>query len=286
MKQLLILSGKGGTGKTTVAGAFIALSHGKAFADCDVDAPNLHLVMHGLTIAEKNDYYGFEKAEIGRDKCIHCGLCEESCCFDAIKNFSVGEFECEGCGVCAEICPENAISMRENITGQMMLYKDNQKVFSTAHLKIGSGASGKLVTAVKQQLKKEASGADFSIIDGSPRIGCPVIASISGVDFVLIVSEPTISGMHDMKRIVETCRHFGVRCAVCINKYDVNTDVADEIEEYCESMALPVAGRIPYDETVVKAINKCQSIAEYPNSPAGIAVKAVWDNISDILLSK
>jgi len=279
VKQLLILSGKGGTGKTTVASAFIELSKGKAFADCDVDAPNLHLVMSQLSEPVKTDYYGFGKAVIDQEKCIRCGLCEKNCNFGAIKDFSIGEFECEGCGVCVEICPVQAITMQEHVSGDMMLYKNDGRVFSTAQLKMGSGSSGKLVTAVKQQLTQEAPDSKLAIIDGSPGIGCPVIASISGVDFVLIVSEPTISGMHDMKRIIETSKHFGVSCAVCINKFDVNEDTANEIESYCNGLSVPVIGRIPYDGTVVKAVNNCQSIATYPESPAGKAIKAIWDKI-------
>lgn len=279
MKQLLILSGKGGTGKTTVASAFIELSKGQAFADCDVDAPNLHLVISQLSEPAKTDYYGFGKAVIDQKKCIHCGLCEENCNFGAIKDFSIGEFECEGCGVCVEICLVQAITMTDHVSGHMMLYKNDGRVFSTAKLKMGSGASGKLVTAVKQQLAQEAPDSELAIIDGSPGIGCPVIASISGVDFVLIVAEPTISGMHDMKRIIETSKHFGVNCAVCINKFDVNEDTANEIESYCNGLSVPLIGRIPYDGTVVKAVNRCQSIACYPDSPAGKAIASIWDNI-------
>lgn len=279
MIKLLILSGKGGTGKTTVASAFIELSKGQAFADCDVDAPNLHLVISQLSEPAKTDYYGFGKAAIDQEKCIRCGLCEENCNFGAIKEFSIGEFECEGCGVCVEICPVQAITMIDHVSGDMMLYKNDGRVFSTAQLKMGSGASGKLVTAVKQQLTQEAPDSELAIIDGSPGIGCPVIASISGVDFVLIVAEPTISGMHDMKRIIETSKHFGVSSAVCINKFDVNEDTANEIESYCNGLSVPVIGRIPYDGTVVKAVNRCQSIACYPDSPAGKAIASIWDNI-------
>ncbi|MFU0832382.1 MAG: ATP-binding protein [Oscillospiraceae bacterium] len=285
MKQLLILSGKGGTGKTTVASAFAVLSKGRAFADCDVDAPNLHLVLPQLKKAKKADYYGFGKAVIQEDKCTHCGLCEKHCAFHAIENFSVVESACEGCGVCVELCPVQAIEMKDHISGETMLYRDDSRVLSTAQLKMGSGASGKLVTAVKRQLEQEAPDAELAIIDGSPGIGCPVIASISGANFVLIVAEPTISGIHDMKRILETTQHFAVPCAVCINKYDVNTDAADEIESYCSKLSVPVIGRIPYDKTVVKAVNNCQSIAAYPDSPAGRVIKSMWERVSDTLLN-
>lgn len=284
MKQLLILSGKGGTGKTTVAGALIALAGNRAFADCDVDAPNLHLVLPPMPEEEKTDYYGFQKAAIDPEKCIGCGLCEENCRFDAIRNLTVGTYECEGCGVCAELCPAGAVTMRDDVSGEMRLCRDGQTVFSTARLKMGSGASGKLVTAVKQRLAQEAGEAELAVIDGSPGIGCPVIASISGVDFVLIVAEPTVSGIHDMKRILKTARNFGVSCAVCVNKFDVNPDAAQEIEDYCGSRSIPLVGKIPYDETVVKAVNQCRSIAAYPESPAGKAIASIWDKISEHLL--
>ena len=279
MKQLLILSGKGGTGKTTVASALIELSRARVFADCDVDAPNLHLVMSQMTEPETVDYYGFGKAVIDASQCIHCGLCEESCRFGAIKDFTVGEFECEGCGVCVEVCPVQAIAMRDHVSGELMLYRGSQRVFSTAQLKMGSGASGKLVTAVKKQLAQEALNAELVIIDGSPGIGCPVIASITGANMVLIVAEPTISGMHDMKRIIDTAKHFGARCAVCINKFDVNLGNTKEIETYCSSLQIPVVGWIPFDKTVVQAVNRYQSIACYPDSPAGKAILLIWENI-------
>lgn len=284
MKQLLILSGKGGTGKTTVASAFIELSRCKAYADCDVDAPNLHLVVSQASEPLKSEYYGLGKAVIDQSKCIRCGQCETNCRFGAIKDLSVSVFECEGCGVCTEICPTGAITMCDHSSGDLMLYKNDGVVFSTAQLKMGSGASGKLVSAVKQQLKQETPKAELAIIDGSPGIGCPVIASISGVDLVLIVAEPTISGIHDMKRIIDTAKHFDVKFAVCINKYDVNTDNTREIEHYCSDHSIPMLGKIPYDETVIKAVNRCVSIASYPESNAGRSVALIWDNIYSKLL--
>jgi len=277
MKQLLILSGKGGTGKTTVAGAFIELSKCRAYADCDVDAPNLHLTVSQMSEPVKTDYYGFGKAVIDNSKCVHCGLCEENCRFGAIRDGAVGIYECEGCGVCVELCPSHAITMSDYSSGSLMLYRSDNKIFSTAQLKIGSGASGKLVSEVKKQLAKEIQGGDWTIIDGSPGIGCPVIASISGADMVLIIAEPTISGMHDMKRIIDTTKHFGISCAVCINKFDVNPDNAEEIEHYCINLAIPMVGKIPFDETVISAVNRCRSIACYPVSPAGKAIASIWD---------
>jgi MinD superfamily P-loop ATPase len=279
VKQLLILSGKGGTGKTTVSGAFIELSEGRAFADCDVDAPNLHLAVPQRTNPVKTDYYGLGKAVIDDSKCIHCGRCEEACRFSAIQDCIIGTYECEGCGVCVEICPVQAISMCDCSSGSLMLYKQEDKVLSTAQLKMGGGASGKLVAAVKKQLVKESPDAELAIIDGSPGIGCPVIASISGADLVLIVAEPTVSGIHDMKRIIDTAKHFGVSCVVCINKFNVNPDNTKEIENDCADLAIPVIGQIPFDETVIKAVNQCRSIASYPHSPAGKAIVSIWGDL-------
>ena len=278
MKQLLILSGKGGTGKTTISGAFIELSRSPAFADCDVDAPNLHLLVSQMANPTKTDYYGFGKAKINDSKCIHCGYCEEICRFGAISDGMVDIYECEGCGVCAKTCPVHAITISDYSSGSLMLYKHDSKVFSTAQLKMGSGASGKLVTAVKKQLLNEAADVDFIIIDGSPGIGCPVIASISGADIVLIIAEPTISAIHDIKRIIDTVRYFGVTCLVCINKFDINTDNAKEIENYCINLKIPIIGKIPFDKTVIRAVNQCKSIACYPHSPAGKAIASMWAN--------
>ncbi|MGE4385763.1 MAG: ATP-binding protein [Endomicrobiaceae bacterium] len=280
MKQILILSGKGGTGKTTISAAFIELAKSRAFADCDVDAPNLHLITPEMKISETKDYYGLGKALIDTDKCIKCGICETNCHFGAIKNNCVNIYECEGCGLCVELCPVKAVNMKDYSSGDIILYKSCLNVFSTAKLKMGSGASGKLVSAVKKQLLNNMpDSAETVIIDGSPGIGCPVIASISGADLVIIVTEPTISGIHDMKRIIDTTLHFNIKPLVCINKFDINTDNTKKIEKYCEENGIVISGKIPFDETVVHAVNKCQSIAKYPESKAGKAVKEVWDFI-------
>lgn len=280
MKQLLVLSGKGGTGKTTVSSALIELSRSRACADCDVDAPNLHLVLTKDCEPVVTDYYGLGKAVIDGTQCTRCGLCEENCRFGAIKNDHISLYACEGCGTCAELCPVQAVTIDAYASGSQMLYKDHTGVFSTAKLKMGSGASGKLVSAVKKQLHREVTHEDLAIIDGSPGIGCPVIASVSGVDKVLIVAEPTLSGLHDMKRILATTRHFGAGCSVCINKFDVSPEIAEEIEVCCQELSIPVIGRIPYDETVIKAVNSCRSIASYPDSPAGKAIAEIWERIS------
>jgi MinD superfamily P-loop ATPase len=283
MKQLLILSGKGGTGKTTVASAFIKLSKNKAFADCDVDAPNLHIVYSDKEPLEEKPFYGFKKAVKYDDICIQCGKCEELCRFGAIKNGNLNPMECEGCGVCEAFCPgeddegRKAIRLEENISGYTNVSRVNGEIFSQAQLKMGNGASGKLVAEVKKNLKEYTSDEELAIIDGSPGIGCPVIASIAGVDTVLIVAEPTVSGIHDMKRIVDTARRFGCPCLVCINKYDVNEDKASEIEGYCQKEGITLVGKIPFDSLVVKAVNQGKTVVDMDGSPAAEALKNIWE---------
>lgn len=279
MKQLLILSGKGGTGKTTIAGAFIKLSQVNAYADCDVDAPNLHLVMAQSVEAIRSDYDGLPKAEIDANLCIQCGKCHQNCRFDAISAdapYKVDPFACEGCGVCQAVCPTGAISLIPAVAGELKLYKDGANVFSTAQLKMGSGTSGKLVTEVKKQMKDAAGNAELAIIDGSPGIGCPVIASMSGVNMVLIVTEPTVSGISDMERIIKTAGTFRTRTAVCINKYDVNPENAQKVESYCEKIGIPFTGRIPYDPQAVIAVNNGLTIADV-DCASGRAVKDVYE---------
>lgn len=287
MKQLLILSGKGGTGKTTVASAFIKLSDVRAYADCDVDAPNLHLIVNNNAEPKTSDYYGLPKAVINQDLCIQCDTCYKNCRFDAIKfdsqnnKYEIDAYACEGCGVCEEVCPVNAVSLNPHVAGKLMLYNDD-KVFSTAELKMGSGTSGMLVTEVKKQLRTEAPDAQLVIIDGSPGIGCPVIASISGANMVLIVAEPSISGISDMERIIYTAKKFHAKIAVCVNKYDTNTENTEKIESFCKDNNIPFAGKIPFDSNAVKAINKGQSIADI-DCPSGNAVKDVFEKTMKIL---
>ncbi len=284
MKQLLILSGKGGTGKTTVAGAFIKLANAKAYADCDVDAPNLHLVTRQKTEPIKNDYFGMPKAEINPNLCIKCGLCIQHCRFDAIdeNQYKVDSFACEGCGLCKAICPSNAITLKDVKAGELMLYKNDDSIFSTAQLKMGSGTTGMLVTEVKKQMKNEVKEAPVAIIDGSPGIGCPVIASISGVDMVLIVAEPSISGISDMERIIKTAQKFRTKTAVCVNKYDTNLNNTKKIEQYCNENVLPFAGKIPFDKKAVIAVNKGLSIVDI-DCKSGKAAEEVFNKTMSLL---
>lgn len=286
MKQLLVLSGKGGTGKTTIASAFIKLSEAKAYADCDVDAPNLHLVMNQSSEPKRTDYYGLPKAEIQTELCIKCDLCKQNCRFDAINSYpeyKVDEFACEGCGVCEFVCPVKAISLNPAVAGELMLYADKDMVFSTAQLEMGSGTSGMLVTEVKKQLKSASKDTELAVIDGSPGIGCPVIASLSGVDMVLIVTEPSISGISDMVRIIRTAETFQTKIAICINKYDTNIKNTEKIELFCIEHNLTFVGRIPFDSNAVKAINTVQTIVDI-DCISGDAAREVYVKTMKILL--
>lgn len=281
MKELLILSGKGGTGKTTIAGAFIKLAQAQAFADCDVDAPNLHLSMELKDEAKVKDFYGMDKAYINQDKCISCGICKENCKFEAInydgdKNkYTINPYGCEGCSVCQFLCPEDAISMEKDVAGQLILY-DKEQIFSTAKLKMGSGNSGLLVSEVKKQIKSTDRSIEFAIIDGSPGIGCPVIASITGVDMILLVAEPTISGISDLMRIIDTANHFKVPMVLTINKYDINEDLSKKIEAICREKEIDFVGKIPYDKKAVESVNKGLTIVDI-DCQAGKSIKKVFD---------
>ncbi|MGI6732139.1 MAG: ATP-binding protein [Anaerovoracaceae bacterium] len=289
MKQVLILSGKGGTGKTTVASAFIKLSEARAYADCDVDAPNLHLITGQTTDPVKTDYYGLPKAEINPKICEQCDICRLHCRFDAItleQSYKVDPFACEGCGVCEMLCPVQAISLKPAIAGELMLYANKKTVFSTAQLKMGSGTSGMLVTEVKKQMKSAASDdVELAIIDGSPGIGCPVIASLSGVDLVLIVAEPSVSGISDMERVIKTAKQFGIKIAVCINKFDTSIENTEKIEEFCKQQRFAFLGRIPFDHYAVKAINSGQTIVDI-DCASGTAVRRIYHRMMEFLFQE
>lgn len=288
MPQLLILSGKGGTGKTTLAGAFIKLARAKAYADCDVDAPNLHLVMQQSIEPKRTDFYGLPKALIHSDQCNQCDLCRQNCRFNAIIKvnyiYKVDTYSCEGCGVCEAVCPQKAILLKPVVAGNLMLYTSGD-IFSTAQLKIGNGTSGLLVTEVKKQMYSVAKEDEFAIIDGSPGIGCPVIASLSGVNLVLIVAEPSVSGISDMERIIKTAQQFQIKIAVCINKYDTNLVNTEKIETFCKEQNLFFVGRIPFDLEAVKAINRALSIVDF-DCTSGRAARKIFLEVSKLLFNK
>jgi len=281
MKRLLILSGKGGTGKTTIAGAFVRLLKAQGYADCDVDAPNLHLILKPQSTVKAKPYFGLSKAKIDIDKCVECNLCRQHCRFDAISidssgNYLVDPLSCEGCAVCCYVCPAQAIGLEKSVDGKLELYNDGMSVFSTAQLKMGSGNSGMLVSEVKKQLQPFEQDIDIAIIDGSPGIGCPVIASISGVNMVLIVAEPSLSGLNDMKRIIATAQKFFTPIGVVINRHDVNSTISKMIEKYCREQNLSLLGKIPFDRQVIHAVNAGQTIVDI-DCPAGNEVSKVFE---------
>jgi len=284
MKQLLILSGKGGTGKTTISSSFIYLNQPNQVADCDVEAPNLHLMMK-LDLKTSKAYHGLKKAKIIEDKCIGCGLCYEHCRFNAIENINkyvVNSYKCEGCKVCQIVCPSGAIDFVETVDGSINLYGD-QPLFSTARLKMGSGNSGLLVSEVKRLL--DLNDDQLTIIDGPPGIGCPVIASMSGVDFILLVTEPSMSGLSDLKRIIETIEKTRIKKAVCINKYDINTKISQKIIDYLYDKNIDYLGHIQYDSSVSDLINQGINIVE-KESTVSKQIKDIYLKVHLLMTSK
>lgn len=285
MKKLLLLSGKGGTGKTTVSAALARLAQVRAAADCDVDAPNLHLVLGRTAQPERFQFLGGDKAAVDGEKCVGCGSCQASCRFSAVSlrdgRAVVNEYACEGCGVCAYVCPQGAITLERDLAGTRELYRDGS-VFSTATLKMGRGNSGKLVTEVKMAMLKAAPECELAIVDGSPGIGCPVIASVSGMDLVLVVAEPSGSGVSDLRRLVQTTETFQTRLAVCVNRYDVSPAHTEEIEAFCRAQGIPFLGRIPFDPLAVQAANAGRTIVD-TDCPAGRAVWEIYREVRRLL---
>jgi MinD superfamily P-loop ATPase len=283
--ELTILSGKGGTGKTMIAVAIAALSGIAVKADCDVDAPNLYLYYGGDDI-KKESFFAGKKAVIDSRFCTQCGICEEVCRFGAIRGFSVDAINCEGCGACALVCPEKAVAMKPQKNADVYLTRTPGGMLSRARMMTGSDGSGKLITQLRQNARRFAEEDALVIIDGSPGIGCPVISSITAADMVLLVAEPTLSGLADLKRVAELCRHFGVRTLACVNKWDINAAITCEIEAFCLEQDIMLIGKIPFDEMVRKSVNELRPITEYADSVAGIAVRQMWEKLSDIITAQ
>jgi len=282
IRELVIISGKGGTGKTSLAASLACLAENKVIADCDVDAADMHLVL-GPDVRQSTDFEGGLKAFIDHDACTSCGVCLDYCRFDAIRDgFIVDPIACEGCGVCAPFCPARAIAMKPHISGQWFVSDTRHGPLVHARLGIAEGNSGKLVTLIKKKAREIAAekGFELVIVDGSPGTGCPVIATMSGATVALIVTEPTVSGIHDLQRVYELARHFNVRAAVCVNKADINEEATREIREYCAAAGIPMLTPIPYDPDVTKAQIAGLSVVECSAGPAATALRRLWEEVS------
>jgi len=280
MKEVVVLSGKGGTGKTSIVGSFAALAKSKVLVDCDVDAADLHLLLHPA-IREKHEFWSGQVATIDEEKCTRCGLCQELCRFAAIKDFRVDAISCEGCGFCYHICPTEAITMKDNLAGYWFISETKYGSLVHARLGIAQENSGKLVANVRQQARRiaEKEGADYIISDGPPGIGCPVISSLSGANVALLVTEPTLSGIHDLERVLGVCHHFGVPALVCINKYDINEDITHQIERYCLHQGVEVTARIPFDNAVTEAMVHGLPVVEYARNGVASQIETLWGSV-------
>lgn len=281
MRQISVISGKGGTGKTVVTASFAALAKNKVMVDCDVDAADLHLLLHP-EIKERHEFRSGQTAAIDKKLCKECGKCISVCRFKAIRSdYSVEHFSCEGCALCANICPHGAIRMEENIAGEWFLSGTRYGPFVHARLGIGAENSGKLVAKIRQVAKElaEKNGLDYVIIDGPPGIGCPAIASLSEADCALVVTEPTLSGMHDARRVIELAGHFNIPVRLVINKYDLNLAISAKIEEFCRDENIPVVGKIAFEKTVVQALVEGKTVVEYARCAAGDEIRKIWEGI-------
>ena len=278
MKEITVISGKGGTGKTSLAASFAALSKNGVSTDCDVDAANLSLLMRPV-LQEKHEFKASREASIRMGMCNRCGLCRELCRFNAITaDFQVDPLSCEGCSVCYRACPEKAIDYEEVLSGHWFVSRTPYGPLVHARLGIAEDNSGKLVTQVRnkaRELGKEEK-KDWILHDGPPGIGCPVIASLSGATLALIVTEPTPSAIHDMERVLEVCRHFQVSAQICINRYDLDEENTSKIETYAKKNRVPLAGRVPLDHSVTQAMLKGIPVVENNNGPASKSIKAIW----------
>jgi MinD superfamily P-loop ATPase len=292
MREIVVISGKGGTGKTSLVGAFAALAGDAVLADCDVDAADLHLILKP-DVHRTETFSGGKVARIEADKCVGCGRCEEVCRFDAVTHdgpanaFGVGTYRvdgigCEGCGVCSHFCPAGAIEFTPAVNGRWFVSQTRFGPMVHARLTPGQENSGKLVTLIRKEARALADRdqREFLLVDGSPGIGCPVIASITGADFVLVVTEPTLSGQHDLDRVLDLAERFGIPTAICINKFDINPRVAERIEEAAGRRNVPVFGRIPYDTTVTQAQVAGVSVVEHSHGPLQRQIESLWQAVA------
>jgi len=289
MIELVIISGKGGTGKTSITGAFAVLAESIVLADCDVDAPDLHLLLNPK-IRQNEEFSGGRQPLKNDEKCTDCGLCAEHCRFNAIDpdTFKINPFKCERCGVCVRICPEEAITMVDALSGHWFISDTDYGPMVHAELGIAEENSGRLVAVVRQNAKNiaEEGNYDLILIDGPPGIGCPVISSITGVDAALIVTEPTISGVHDLIRALDLVQHFNIDAMACVNKYDLNQEVTDQIESLCQQRSVEFVGKIRYDPAVTRALVMGKSIVSVSDDGAAQDIRKMWNTVHECLLGR
>ncbi len=288
MQQITVVSGKGGTGKTSITSAFAALSKNAVFADCDVDAANLY-----LTLTPENHHEevfpGSKTAVIDEERCTQCGLCEAYCRFEAITlspdGFKISEFSCEGCELCMQVCPHQAIHMEQSMDSRWFVGETRFGPMVHAKLGVAEDLSGKLVTLVRDKAKSiaEEKRRETVLIDGPPGIGCPVIASITGTDKVVVVTEPSKSGLHDLERVIGLAESFRLKVAVIINKFDINSAMAKQLERYCQKQNIPILGKVPFNTVMVDAMVQQKSVVEYaPQSNVSREIKNIWSKINHL----
>ncbi|WP_066506525.1 ATP-binding protein [Abyssisolibacter fermentans] len=278
MNQIVVISGKGGSGKTTLTSSLVYLSKNIGIADCDVETPNLDIMLKGKNIHKKK-YIGGKIASIDKEKCISCYKCKENCRFSAIDDsIMINELSCEGCGVCEFVCPTSAIKLIDDETGTIYLDETEKGYFSHARLTIGADGAGKVVSEVRKELQKITDCNDI-LIDGSPGIGCVVIASLTGCEAAVVVTEPTQSGLEDLKRVMELVEYFNIKGLVVINKCDLNNDMTTKIEEYCKMKNFIILGKVPFDKCVSKAVKEGKPVVTYENSVAATEIYSIWENL-------
>lgn len=281
MRELVIISGKGGTGKTSITGSLSALGDKKVIVDCDVDAADLHLLLNN-SVSETHDFIVSCKSSINRQRCSDCGLCAEYCRFDAIKNeqgeYHIDQFACEGCGVCRYFCPERAIEYEPVKSGEWFVSKTVHGPLVHARLGIAESNSGRLVSLLRQKAREIADGNGYGmvLIDGPPGIGCPVIASITGASYVLIVTEPSQSAFHDLKRLLELIEHFNINCGIVINKSDINQSLTDHIKRDVKARGLSVLAQIPFDPMMTEAQVQSKTFVEYSANETTQKIEELW----------
>lgn len=278
MNQIVVISGKGGSGKTTLTSSLVYLSKNIGIADCDVETPNLDIMLNGKNILKKK-YIGGKIASIDKEKCISCYKCKEHCRFSAIDDsIMINELSCEGCGVCEFVCPTSAIKLIDDETGTIYLDETEKGYFSHARLTIGADGAGKVVSEVRKELQKITDCNDI-LIDGSPGIGCVVIASLTGCEAAVVVTEPTQSGLEDLKRVMELVEYFNIKGLVVINKCDLNNDMTTKIEEYCKMKNFIILGKIPFDKCVSEAVKEGKPVVTYEDSVAATEIYSIWENL-------